>query len=134
MSSSRMSSELVPVLQTAYQALKEEVDRIQRLLNAPPEGLRKLASLDEKDGTLLATKFGPFLTDAQNLLGQIENAIGHNDHVRGWKLYVELRTEKMPVLTSELLSVIGGAFVQEQKLDPISSVDAGQSFSDRATE
>jgi sugar-specific transcriptional regulator TrmB len=122
------------VLRTAYEAIKQEFSRISNLLYAQ--------NPLEKYTNNIRGKFNDRISTVQTMLEEIEKAIDSNKPWEGWDKYVELKTELIPSLSSELLAVIGGVYMIEAHLDDpgetlgytADSVHKPLSFSDLAKE
>jgi len=97
------------VLRTAYEASKQEFSRISDLLY----GKNRL----EKYIHNIRGKFNARISYIDTLLEEIGKALDQGNLREGWDKYVELKTNKIPSLSSELLAVIGGVYMIEAHLD-----------------
>jgi hypothetical protein len=107
------------VLRAAYEALKREFERIEKMLNFSSSEL--LAKYLRK----IRGAFDDRLTTASDELQMIRTQIEQiergqpGDLEKAWAGYIQLRNEVLPVLANELLAIIGGAYLQERQLDSV---------------
>ena len=129
-------SDALTILRTAYYGLRGELERIQYWLTGSEElPLGKYAQP-------ISSRLSDLQRDAATLLYQMGQAIEppappaqgaadwQPDPEAAWSAYRTLKREVMPVLASELLAVIGGAFLMKDKLDTMGGTSL--SFSDLA--
>jgi hypothetical protein len=102
------------VLTVAYENLKKEFDRISFLLTPTIEQhpLGEFAAP-------IASQLGSFQGVIGGVLADIQSALEADDLQRGWELYTGLKTTQMPILANELLAVIGGMYLMNQRLDDV---------------
>ncbi len=98
------------VLMATYEAIKQEYNRISNLLYGDDNPLASYV-------TTVRGKFNDPMSDARILIGEIEKAIQGGNLKEGWDKYVELKTRLMPVLSGELLAIIGGVYLMQAQLD-----------------
>jgi hypothetical protein len=139
------------VLWSVYDSLQQELTRISNLIEK-----KSLPSKDEKhaDGAYervsfledyldkVSDHFTSRIRTARNDLSTIRKKIraGQSaDLAEAWNLCVKLRSETVTPLSSELLALIGGAFLQATRLDSVretpddegqTTAEHGLSFSD----
>jgi hypothetical protein len=101
------------VLRTAYIEIQREFQRIRGLLKLDGH------PLGEEYGKPISANFQNFETTAEHLLDDMKQAITSEEVATAWQKYVRLKTEVIPLLSSELLAIIGGAFLQVMSLDDI---------------
>lgn len=98
-------------LMTAFQSIQQEYKRISDLLSLGPVG--PLGQFAEP----INSRFVDYMSEAQVLIDQIEQSLSKENLSEGWRLYVDLQSKLMPILSSELLAVIGGTYLIKQSLD-----------------
>ena len=113
------------VLVTAYEVLQKEFDRIQNLLASGSNNpLGKYAGV-------ISARFTDPMSQASIKLAQIERNLSRlNTPQEGtepespenilkecWDDYFALKSSLMPILSTELLAVIGGVYLREKQLD-----------------
>jgi hypothetical protein len=120
------------VLRVTYESLQHEFKRVQHLLHSEN---KELLGKNARD---IGSKFGTAEGKVQQLLDTIDNLLKEaskdaietklrRDCLRdAWKQCIELKTELIPTISSELLAVIGGLYIQG-KLDNIRE-DEGDRF------
>jgi hypothetical protein len=111
------------LLRTAYEAMKREYDRIAELMPLEKEiqenveALQKLPKPLRSEVSLIRRVFNDTRVRASNLLSRIDSAEKQQELKEGWELYAELKSQVMPVLSNELLAVIGGIYLKDVHLD-----------------
>jgi hypothetical protein len=122
-------------LRTAYLAVRQEYTRISALLS--PIATGQLPHPLRNHAQKIKRLFSVSQSKALKLLRTIEDHEKNGRFQEGWRDYIELKTEVMPALSSELLAVIGGVYLHESELDNLyaaSSTASRRSFSDMAEE
>jgi hypothetical protein len=102
------------LLKSSVAAARRELETIEELF--------KREQLPKKLAEYLQTVNGPYLREVEEAyreLSAVEEAARDNNMPRAWRQYMVLRTERLPGLTNELLALIGGVYLQEQKLDAL---------------
>jgi len=105
------------VLRTAHEALEKELKRIEDLLTLNDERM-----LGKYLGKIREAFFKRIGDARKDFLVPMESAIDRGqpaDLDEAWKLSIHLRTNVLPPLSSELLALIGGAYLQEKQLDSV---------------
>src|SRR5262249_42966128 len=107
------------VLQAAYDSLKQEFNRISYLLL--PSGDNPLGEFARP----ISSKFGKSEADVRGLLKEMDEAIKSGNLPKGWSHYTELKS-KLSLISSELLAVIGGAYLVKAEIDDVGDFDQGK--------
>lgn len=102
------------VLRATYQALKQEIGRIEFLTTPKPD--HPLGNSVHR----IANYFG-LIGEAQIVLDEIKEAVaGKRSLQEGWRAAVQLKSDLLLNLSNELLAVVGGIHIVEKGLDRIS--------------
>lgn len=112
------------VLETAYEALKEEYDRIKNLLES---GTNNPLS---QYATVINAGFTPTIAQVNNTISEIDSKLdklkvdqANNTQTpeeilkECWQHYFALKNILMPTLATDLLAVIGGVYLRDKQLD-----------------
>lgn len=108
----------VAILQTAYEELKQEFDRIEKMFKY--SGSKLLAEYLRKIGVAFDERIKTARDQLLEIRKQIDSGVPV-EFEKAWEHYVKLRTEVLPPLANELLAVIGGAYLQQESLDSMRS-------------
>lgn len=123
------------ILRLAYQSMQEEYNRIESFLaqKSTSSPGSKLGEYIQLIKVLLASEISNiegYLNDLgkTNTIEEVENA---------WVAYKKLKKDLIPHLSKDLLALIGGAYLMDEKLDVMQPSDThglpNQSFSELAT-
>lgn len=105
------------VLSIAHEAIRQESERIEKLLD--PKAENTLPSPLREHADIIRQRFSLALDTVRQKLQELEEAIRQSNIEKGWEHYASLRTNLIPTLSSELLAVIGGLYLHNQKLDSL---------------
>ncbi len=111
------------VLETAYEALKEEYERIQSLLASEAKNpLSQYARVISAGFTQTISQVNSYLTEIDSKLKKLKASQLNDESREGilkecWDDYFALRSILMPTLSTELLALIGGVYVRDKRLD-----------------
>ena len=93
------------ILEKSYRSLWQQFGRIEHLLTAGATN-----PLGHYAGTI-SGKFSKTDAAVRNLLDEMRRAIDEQRYADAWSHALELQNEKIPLLASELLAVIGGLYL-----------------------
>lgn len=125
------------ILTLAYKSIQEEFKRINILLSLKSKSIpqSKLGSYIED---LIKNFFNDQMEIIDGFLVDLSKTNTPEEIDRAWDAYVRLKTDLIPHLSKDLLALIGGAYLMDEKLDVIQPQDEHglplQSFSELATE
>ncbi len=106
------------VFNASYESINQEIDRILYLLK--PTKDNPLGEIVER----IHSKFRETQSQVQNARRELRQAKdGQKSLEDGWKSYTRLKTELLPILSSELLAVLGGVYLTKAKLDHMGDFD-----------
>jgi hypothetical protein len=108
------------LLYRALQNVEQELERLGRLINA-----QRYTLPDHLQGELetIRTLFSVEWRALRDTRLEIVNHISQAEINKAWIKYAHLRYERLPKLTGELLTAIGGIHLRQVKLDTLGDLD-----------
>ncbi|HVN54168.1 MAG TPA: hypothetical protein VMT46_07540 [Anaerolineaceae bacterium] len=100
-------------LNTAVRSLELEGLRLAWLVKPRPDG-----PFREKTN-IIESKFGLPVGQIKTKIREVKTHIQNSHFKEAWEAYTFLKNEQIPLVSSELLSVLGGLYAEQQKLDNI---------------